>query len=283
MTWSLKETKRLLARKICSQLISPCLFFLLYIYVSSISLRDGVFEYHKVGYWFTFTLFGFYILFSFVLTLSHYLKVKPVFTDILLIVIGLLLFYIAVVVSSFESLRNFSGLFGIYHWNYFIYMVIGYLVHKYQLLQKDKRTEIVCAICILIYLFLNVFYNQIDSCCITLRLMQKLFLGVSGMILLYVFFFSKEDALKDTKIGQCLQYIGKRTLCIYYVNFLLLPVQLQSCTHFLKEYPMPLVELFLAFILAALNIVICLIIYDFIFLSQPLGEFLFGKNAISKT
>jgi len=283
MTWSLLETKRLLKGKICSQIISPCLFFLLYIYVSSISLRDGVFEYHKVGYWFTFTLFGFYILFSIVLYLSNLFKVKSVFTDILLIVIGLILFYFAIVVSSFESLRDISGLLGVYHWNYFIYMALGYLVHKYQLLQKNKRTEIVCAICILLYLVLNIFYLKIDNSYVPLRLMQRFLLGISGTILLYAFFFYKEDAIKDTKVGKCLQYIGKRTLCIYYVNFLLLPVQLHSCTLFLREYPMPLVELFLAFILAALNIVVCLIIYNVIFLSQPLGEFLFGKNAISKT
>ena len=87
--------------------------------------------------------------------------------------------------------------------------------------------------------------------------------------------------MSKNAVGKGLLYLGQRTLCVYYVNFLLLPVQLQYCTRFLVDYPMPLVEMILSLLLAVSNILLCLIIYNVIFLCPVLGEFLFGKQAPS--
>jgi len=278
LTLRKEEIKILLRKKIKSQLISPILFFLLYLFISRIALVDGLYEYHKEGYWFTFTLFFFYILFSVVGLLFNSVKLKPIFKNVFLLLSGIGLFYLAHLLCSFESIKNQTSLWGIFHWRYFIFMVLGYLTRQYRLLDKGRKTELICGISIILYLILNVFYKQIDNTHWSIAIMNLMLLGVFGTIIVYCFFSNYGEAIHSSRFGRSLQYIGQRTLGVYYINFLLLPVQLQYCTHFLVEYPMPLVELGLSFILAAINIIVCMIIYNVVYLCPPLGEFLFGKQ-----
>jgi len=278
--WSGDRIKILLKGKMNSQLISPCLFFLLYLYLSDISIKDGLLEYHKEGYWFTFSLFFFYILISCYYGIISRLRINYKYTDYFLAFIGVLMFYIAHFICSYESIKDITGLLGIFHWRYFIFLLFGYFARKYALLERRKKTEIICGVSIILFVMLNVFYNQLDSSHWTVALLNILLLGIAGTILTYCFFNVYSNRIKNTVIGKALEYIGQRTLCVYYLNFLLLPIQVQYCTEFLRVYPMPLVEIFLSFILAGINIGVCLIFYNVVFLCPPLGEFLFGKRYI---
>ena len=280
LTWSRNEIRKLLKKKINSQIVSPVLFFLLYIYVSHISLSDGLFEYHKEGYWFTFTLFFFYLIFSMVNLILDTIRTKPLYKDVTFGLIGVGLFYSAHILCSFDSLKDYTSLFGVFHWRYFIFMFLGYLTREYKLLEVNKKhTQLVCGVCIVMYIALNVFYNKIDGAHWILAILNLLLLGMAGTIIVYCFFSKYWETMSKNAVGKGLLYLGQRTLCVYYVNFLLLPVQLQYCTRFLVDYPMPLVEMILSLLLAVSNILLCLIIYNVIFLCPALGEFLFGKQA----
>lgn len=275
--WHYKTAINLLRKKINSQILSPCLFFFLYLFVSKISLSEGLFEYHKEGYWYTFTLFGFYVLFSLVHIVFEHLKWKDCTKDVVLIAFSIFIFYLAHVICSFESIKDYTSLLGVFHWRYFFFFVFGYLMRKNSYKFNNISSRL-CGISIIVYVLLNIFYNEIDESHWTLAILNLLILGTTGTYLVYKFFSLYQDSLFRSKLGRALGYIGQRTLCIYYVNFLLLPIEFQHCTKFLVTYSMPLIELILSFILASINIALCIIIYNIVFLCPPLGRFLFGSR-----
>lgn len=280
--WSGESIKCLLKGKVNSQLISPCLFFLLYLYISHISIRDGLLEYHKEGYWFTFTLFFFYFLISLYYGFVSIIRINQKIADSFLAFIGILMFCFAHIVCSYDSIKDITSFLGVFHWRYLIFMLFGYFVRKYALLTQGAKSEILCGMSIILFILLNVFYKQIDTLHWTIALLNIFILAFTGTTLVYSFFIVYAERIKQTVLGHVLGYLGQRTLCVYYVNFFLLPVQLQYCTEFLRVYPMPLLEILLSFILAAINIAVCLIIYNIVFLCPPLGEFLFGKKYFVK-
>ena len=281
--WTIEGEVNLLKKKFSSQIISPLLFFLLYISVNSISLHDGVYEYHKVGYWFTFTLFFFYILIFFFFILSKRIKLNSTFGPIILIALGYLLYLLATYYSSRNNHLGIYGLLGILHWRYFVFMVIGYYIHQYHASIWVRYKDYICFFSIAFFVLFNFFYNDLIYICGIIHLSVDFLLSLSGTLLVYAFFFTYQNNIDISILGKALKYIGRRTLPIYYINFLLLPTGLYAYTAFLRESSMSLVEFTISMALAIMNICICLIFYNVSFLNPKIGTFLFGVKYPDKS
>ena len=105
------------------------------------------------------------------------------------------------------------------------------------------------------------------------------YLGVITVIAVfrhYKYYFSK-----NTKIGQGLQYIGRRTLDIYLLHYFLIP-SIPSIGKFFSANNNLVLETTVVIGLSLMVILFCLIISNIIRISPLLGHYLFGAKLENK-
>lgn len=216
--WSLEYAIRFFKKKIPVLLFSPLLFFVVYMHVKCIPFSDGFFTDSKYGYWYTYVLMQFFAVYAIV-----HICFKDKWIDMILIAIGLCSYPsnwppmvehlpIKTEILSFLSFR---------HWGFFFYFVIGVFVRKYFFfVQKwlDGKWPL-CAI-IGFYLLGNAFEDLIpvgDG-------IKQLPLDLAGLCILFAFFRNNQQMFsKKKRVGNIMQYVGRRTLDIYLVHFFCCP------------------------------------------------------------
>ncbi len=125
VVWNARQIVAFFRKKIPVQLLSPLLFFVVFMHVWTIDYRDGFFNDPKYGYWFTYVLFIYYVIYAVVRFIIRTNK-----SDIVLLVIGICLLPVGwprlaefipvpVEILSFLSFQ---------HWKYFLFFVLGTLL-----------------------------------------------------------------------------------------------------------------------------------------------------------
>ena len=272
--WNLNFILHFLKKKITVLLLSPLLFFAVYTHMRGVGFIDGFFNEPKYGYWFTFILFFYYVVYALVR-----FSVKGVLTDYVLLVIGF-----CFLPCSWPQLMNYIPIQNDYllllsfqHWHYFLYFVIGSLIKKYyDQFQNLLEGRWLLPICIVVFFLLNAFRDVLP--------MNKSIIGTfltwNGLVIFFSFFRNYKDAFsQNNKMGRMMQFVGRNTLSIYLIHFFLLPWNLSFITLFV-DHPMPVIELFVSSCFAILIIVVCLLINSVICLSPTLAYWLFGVKRV---
>ena len=105
-------------------------------------------------------------------------------------------------------------------------------------------------------------------------------IAILGIFIIFLFFRKYSDSFSiNTKIGKCLQYIGKRTLDIYLLHYLFLPRDLGCLGSIFNDFKNPCIELFVSSFLALSVIGLCLIVSNIIRISNPLSYYLLGMKS----
>lgn len=272
VVWNTSYMKRFFKNKIHLLFLAPIVFFLINIYVQDIHLIDALLSDTKAGYWFTFVLLFFFLVYAIVRFL-----IKGVAGDIVLLLLG-----ISMLFSSWPQTMNYLpfssnmlSLFCFYQWQYFIYFVIGTLAKKYnRVFEKLLDGKWLISICVLYYFLANIFFED-------LHIPDLIFcpaLTIAGILIVFSFFRNRQDLFsKKTTIGKTLQFVGRRTLDIYWIHFFLIPNNLSIVTVF-KDHPMPVIETFTAFVVAVIITVTTLLVSSVIRLSPLLAHYLFGAK-----
>ncbi|MBQ0136661.1 MAG: acyltransferase family protein, partial [Bacteroidales bacterium] len=92
--WNWQNTLSFLQKKLPVQIISPFLFFAAYVYLQHFDLQESLISESKVGYWFTFTLFEFFVIYILLQHLFKLCRIKGKWEDITLIAVGLFFYVI---------------------------------------------------------------------------------------------------------------------------------------------------------------------------------------------
>ncbi len=272
--WDLGHLGRFFKKKIPFLLVGATLFFLLYVYVFDRGLSNAVFTAGKCGYWFTYVLLIFFILYAVVRFL-----VREPWADIVLVLLGL-----AFLVTAWPGYKDYVPLSGkvltflsVDFWHLFIYFVLGTLVKKhFALVERLLDGKWLVTLCLLIYFLGNIFQNYIP---VSYKILS-VFFALSGIVILFSFFHNKQALFSgQTKLGSALQLVGRRTLDIYLIHFFLIPYNL-SLVSFFTDHPMPLVELIVSSFLAIVIIGVSLLVSNVIRLSPFLGHWLFGAKNV---
>jgi len=281
--WNLGLVTNFITSKIRVQLLSTSIFLILYCIVFQKNITHALYDTAKEGYWFTISLFMYFILYIgidwFICTILR----KPAFNNFTIttsITIGLGLYYLT---NNGYLLNLFSpqttGLLSINKVQYFIFFSLGCFTHKYyNYFLKPKRSDyfgvlIVAFTCISFCFFIQ---NNIGHIFIK-NYILKLFAAVLGITIVMITFKTNEIYfLRSTKIGFYLQIIGKHTLDIYFLHYLFLPYNLSSIGRWFKNNPNPLFEFFASFALAIIVVVTCLIVSRILRQSSVLSYLLFG-------
>lgn len=283
--WDIRNVLLFLRRKFPVQIITTLIFFAVFIYINGISLKAGLFNDSKQGYWFTYTLFIYFIAYSISQCLFQLFHFSDLTKDAATISLGLVFYLLFSVNSIFYSLpinNNIKELLSMHHWGYFLFFSVGTISKKYyNTIQYYLDEKPIILICLLTYFTLNIFYEKMVSTHINIF---NLLTAFSGIILVFSFFRKNQHAFSHDKfIGRCLQYIGRRTLDVYLLHYFMLPINLYAITSFLREKPIPIIEFVITFSISLIVICGCLIISSILRMSPFAAYYLFGvKNKNKK-
>ena len=88
LVWNLGNSFLFLKKKVTALILSPILFWLAYVIVKNIDITESILSINKSGYWFTFTLFEYFILYIIFQATVRLANLKGWVNDILLICYG---------------------------------------------------------------------------------------------------------------------------------------------------------------------------------------------------
>lgn len=284
--WSGKVTWDFLKKKFKVQIIPTIFFLSTFAYLYHLDFYDSLIHKAKGGYWFTLTLFVYFFIFSTISMLCSKLCgqcwERKSYITMLVLSIGLI-FFDSKFVDAFAEKHHIAIICNIAQWRYFIFFFIGVLARRYfdkitKLLDNSRFLTIVIGAFILSLL---LWYGE--DCNMWWGKLEFFAWGLLGIIVVFSFFRKYEASfVKETILGSCLQYIGRRTLDIYLIHYFLLPRNLQALGHYFSENSNPTIELFITLIISLIVIGLCLLVSNVIRLSPTLAYWLFGQKKVIK-
>lgn len=280
--WSIKNTLHFLRKKLPNLIVSPFLFFLVFVYVYKLDLIESLSCPAKVGYWFTFMLFTYFLIYTVSQIVFDKLRMSSRNKDYGLIIIGLFVFLLAYGVSYlFLEKKNFwMGFIGGANLKYFIFFVLGTLVRKHFLKFEnmlDSTSMLLCSI--IVFFMINVFYSPINGAGAVCRLAFILVSGCTSIVIGFALFRKyNQFFVSNNLIGKTLQIIGSRTLDIYLLHYFFIPRQLGEIFPLFSEHSLPIIEFTCSLVIALLIIAACLGVSAVLRISPSLGRFLFAAK-----
>ena len=282
--WNLREFTGFIKKKIPVQILSPAIFMFIYCLFIGIGFKEGIMNKSKYGYWFTFTLFQFFIFFITTQKVLGLLKIKGVYSCVALLLTGWLVCVISLNSIEANSIWNkkLADLLGTDKWHYYIFFVSGTIIKKYfahfeQLIKKNITVVLCFAIVVVInikkvYLLHFFDYQILQFVC-----------GITSITFVFALFRKLENVLSKKRIaGKILQLVGSRTLDIYLMHFFFVYSTLGRSI-LAPEFDSNLFQiLYIIFITAAI-VATTLAISWIIRLNPTLGHFLFGSKKAQVT
>ena len=308
--WNRLTVRQVVSRKFMVQIVPTFIFLLLLV-----TIHDGQspmeFFSHlgatKGGYWFTFALFEFFVLYILSALISRK-RQNDVLRLCIAVVISFSAFcfdvnyhYLTTHPSPIihPSVITILGFLSFITWRYYLFFFLGTLARKHFglfLRLTDNRPLMIAAFVgfFIVACRLKGFFSstiQHDSI-ITGYLMFAVG-GVLGMIIVFTIFRrlsgthyrlpkihhpSKATNRNDSASPFTLTFVGRRTLDIYLLHYFFLPRFLLSYVQEFRSFNNPFLESAVALLLALLVTAVCLLVSYVIRLSPFLGHYLFGVD-----
>ena len=230
----------------------------------------------KGGYWFTFVLFEFFILYMISVRFCR----KWGFGAALLITLGSFIYsrYYHVIQTSTVGWQthaiSFLGFLSMVAWRYFLFFYIGALVRRH--FEAFVRWTDKSFIILLITGFFAVVASTPHKDYLVYEILRFYVGGVSGMIMVFSFFRLSASWLQRIHLSKSLQYVGTRTLDVYLLHFFFLPRFLLSYADQLQVLDSSVIEFVVILSVSLLVLGVTLFASYVIRLNHFLGHYLFG-------
>ena len=273
VVWNTQHLVKFFKKKIPVQLISPLVFYIVYLHVNKIGLIDGLFDGPKHGYWFTFVLFEYFVFYAIVRFF-----VRNWWGDVILVILGICMYPFSwpAIKDALPISNDILDFFSFQHWHYFIFFVLGTLTRKYfDTVQRWLDSKWLLACCILFFFLEIPFFDllHIDGNIMGFPM------SLTGLVILFSFFRQKQRLFShETRVGRVFQYVGRRTLDIYLIHYFLVPVNMHDVVTVFQDHSMPIIEGSVSCVIAMLIIAMSLLIGNIIRLSPFLAHWVFGAK-----
>lgn len=123
-----------LLRKEFIHLVIPAIIMLaIYSWTFSKTVHNVIFDTYKGGYWFTFLLFAYFLIFYTCSKLINHWVSKTSYRNSLHIIIAIFIAYASQIASSFIHTYPIISLLSLDLYGYYPYLVIGWLIFKYRI------------------------------------------------------------------------------------------------------------------------------------------------------
>lgn len=230
----------------------------------------------KGGYWFTFALFEYFILYMLIVRISRK------WSWLLAIVITLSTFLYARYFDSIRSgsqgyqlwLIDLGGFLSVTTWRLFIFFYLGAWIRRHfdGFIRWTSKPVVITFITVTFFLIASTSHRD--------NLLFEMFRfyggGITGMIMVFTFFRLSASWLKTLRVSRPLQYVGTRTLDVYLLHFFFLPRFLMPYAVQLKAYDNQFVEFLVILAVSFVVLILSLLASYVIRLSPFLAHYLFG-------
>ena len=280
--WNRQAIICIIRKKFMVQIIPTALFMLLYLLMFNL-LDISSFGSDKKGYWFTFVLFEFfviYILAESILNRQDSSKGEMRVLALILI-LSVCAFYYAKYYTRYAVelgvWKDILGFFSFVKIRHIIFFWLGTFVRRHfeQFIQLTNNRYVTA---LLIALFTAIIIWPTVLSINGIEYIVYLIAGVSGTIICFTFFRIHEQHFSQkTWYGRGLQLIGRRTLDIYLIHYFVLPYDLVRPEVWL-QYHNNTLFVPIALILAIWVVIISLLISSFLRVSPLLTKCLFGAK-----
>lgn len=282
--WTADTIKETLKKKFMVQIVPMAFFMTLFLILFDCwDLKS--FGSDKKGYWYTFVLFEYFVLYIGAEVLFNKYNTNKgelsVFLSVLLI--SLISFYYAKYYTDYSkelgNWKAFLGFFSFVKIRHFIFFWSGTFVRKnfnvFLILTNNPFFMIVVTTLYLMMLVSPNIHNTNG-----LEYLAYMITGMAITILSFTLFRKNEQLFtKETRLGKSLQFIGKRTLDIYLIHYFFLPYHcLQDFGKWLIQYNNKVIEVVVILCLSLCVLAISLMASYFIRLCPFLAHYLFGMN-----
>jgi len=290
--WDGATTRQVIRKKFMVQIVPTVIFLALHERMNFFH-QLGAF---KGGYWFTFALFIFFVLYiiqdkgtaplsspegdtieapsgavggalalAFRLAIALLISIAAYWYDV-----------------SYQRVspqlgwgREALGFMGFVTWRYYIFFVLGTLAKKYfdRFLEVTSRrsvqTAVVAGFCLMAALpVTDCWWWAYTRFAVS---------GICGMVMVFtVFRLCAKWLTKERFVGRSLQYVGTRTLDVYLLHFFFLPEFLLPHRDLLLSRQNILLEILVVFVLALVVLLLSLLASRILRLSPFLAKYLFG-------
>ena len=237
----------------------------------------------KGGYWFTFTLFEFFLIYMLsIRCCGRWSCLLALTISIGSFCYGSYQNHLRLMVpehSYLSPLLDVAGFLGIRVWQYYLFFYIGTLVRRH----FDKFIEITNKPWIVV-LLITAFYAIASTdhpASSVLEYFRFNLGGIFGMMMIFIVFrflytYSKLSPLISHLSP--LEFVGTRTLDIYLLHYFFLPRFLIAYSPQLHAYNNSLIEFLVIMLIALIVLLLSLLTSYIIRLSPLLGHYLFGAK-----
>lgn len=232
----------------------------------------------KGGYWFTFVLFEFFILYMIIVRISTRWSV---------------LMALAIALGSFVYARNYDslksmaegwqlhvinglGFASVTLWRFFLFFYIGAWMRRHFEAFIHWTSKPVVIIIITVVFFAIASTPHIDNMCYE---MGRFYIGgITGMWMVFTIFRLSASWLQRLHLSSPLQYVGRRTLDIYLLHYFFLPRFLMAYSPQLHANHDSMHEFLVIMLIALIVLLMSLFVSYILCLSPFLAKYLFGKT-----
>ena len=239
----------------------------------------------KGGYWFTFVLFEFFILYMLIARAGKYWT--PILAFLITIASFIYARYYDSIKTSSEGYQlliiDMLGFLSVTTWRLFLFFYIGTWIRRHfdAFIRWTNKPAVILLICAAFFLIASTFHR--DN--MWFEMFRYYAGGVTGMIMIFTIFrflyTSSTIPLPSSLFhhpSSFLQYVGKRTLDIYLLHYFFLPRFLMDYAPQLYAYDSRLLEFIIIMAISLIVLILCLITSYVIRLSPFLGHYLFGAK-----
>ena len=282
--WDGDTIKRVVKNKFMVQIIPTFIFLLLLAPPPLFFSRLGA---TKGGYWFTFSLFIFFLLniFSSWLVRKWTARQQELFLFAFALIVSVSAFCYDIFYNRYFGhlgwLTKGLGFVSLMVWRYYIFFYVGTFVKRhFEAFIRWTNKPIVITLVVLCFFAISQIPH---TDCIPLVYFVFAVGGIFGLTMIFTLFRFLYTTSWLTSLTPCLSpliYIGTRTLDIYLLHYFFLPRFLLTYGDKLRAYDSKLLEFFVALILALIVVGLCLIASRIIRFSPFLAKYLFGVKSL---
>lgn len=280
--WNNVNIIKFIKKKTPVQIISPCIFILVLSIISHIRFLHILTSENRYGYWFTFALFEYYILYIIFIRIAKAINLKGYKEDLFLLLSALAVSFTFSDSHVHDYVVNNKLLLtiGLQVWTFYIYMVIGTRIRKhFNKFEELLDSRYFTFACVVIFLAVTILHFRYDITNPTLEFAG----GFSGVMLVFALFRKNQDIFQKQRLtGRIAQYVGRHTLDIYLLHFILLRGCEGLFVPVFEQTTSVAVEFILSLLFAACIIAYCLGISLILRLSPLLAHWLFGAKIMKE-
>ena len=229
----------------------------------------------KGGYWFTFALFVFFLLY---LLSERYLKR---WGGVFALVISIAAFCYDVYYNRYFKdmgmMTQALGFLSFITWRYYLFFYVGTRVKRhFDAFLKWTSKPVVMAVVVIGFAMVAMNPRSENVVWAYLIFAVGGLLGLTMIFTLFRYLYTSSHLLPLTFYLSPLKYIGTRTLDIYLLHYFVLPRFLSDYACQLQVFDSRLLEFVIAILLSLIVVFVCLLMSYLIRLNSFLGHFLFG-------